>query len=233
LTDTQLNTWQDVRTEVLGRIHSRQWKPGEFIPREADLADEFGCARATVNRALRAVADAGLIERKRKAGTRVATTPVRTAKLRIPVIRHEIEDNNQTYSYRLISAKTLIPPANVRTNMGLRKKAKALKVVALHLADNTPYVFEQRWINTEAVPDILNIDLLIENANEWLVMNAPFSDGDIAFSAMQADDAIAETLGAKTNDALFVVDRTTWNGKIAITSVRMTFHSGYRMQTVV
>jgi len=154
LTDTQLNTWQDVRTEVLGRIHSRQWKPGEFIPREADLANEFGCARATVNRALRAIADAGLIERKRKAGTRVATTPVRTAKLRIPIIRQEIENKDQIYSYRLIASNTITPPKAIRANMRLKDETRVLKLRALHLADNRPYAYEERWINTAAVPDI-------------------------------------------------------------------------------
>lgn len=233
MTNTQINTWQEVRTEVLGRIHSRRWKPGELIPNEADLADEFGCARATVNRALQSVADTGLIERKRKAGSRVAATPVRTATLRIPIIRQEIEDKGQNYSYRLISSKIANPPAAVRENMNLGKKSKALKLTALHLADNKPYAFEERWINTDAVPDILSVDLAIENANEWLVKNAPFSAGDIEFSAIPANAKIAKTMASKINDALFVIDRTTWNDKTAITSVRMTFHARYRMQTVV
>jgi len=233
LTSTQINNWQDVRTEVLGRIRSKRWKPGELIPNEADLADEFGCARATVNRALRAVADAGLIERKRKAGTRVATTPVRTAKLRIPIIRQEIETRNQLYSYQLISSKTAVPPAAVRASMNLNTGTRALKLTALHLADRKPYVFEERWINTDAVPEFLSIDLATENANEWLVKNAPFSEGEITFSAAQAKASIAKTLGAKLNDALFVVNRTTWNDKTAITSVRLTFHEGYQMHTVV
>jgi len=233
LTNAQLNTWQDVRAEVLGRIHSRRWKPGELIPNEADLASEFGCARATVNRALRAVADAGLIERKRKAGTRVATAPVRTATLKIPIIRQEIENKNEHYAYQLIASKTKAPTATVRATMRLNKKAKALKLTALHLADNKPYAFEERWINTEAVPAILSVDLTSENANEWLVNNAPFSEGDITFSAMQANATIAKNLDANINDALFVIDRTTWNKGTSITSVRMIFHAGYQMQTLV
>ena len=44
--------WQAIRDEVKRRIHARDWKPGEPIPNEAELAEEFGCARATVNRAL-------------------------------------------------------------------------------------------------------------------------------------------------------------------------------------
>ena len=66
--------------------------PGEFIPNEADLALELGCARTTVNRALRAVAETGLLDRRRKVGTKVTTNPVRKATISIPIIRQEIED---------------------------------------------------------------------------------------------------------------------------------------------
>jgi GntR family histidine utilization transcriptional repressor len=83
--------WEDIRAEVLRRIRVRDWPPGGLIPTEETLAQEFGCARATVNRALRELAGAGVLERRRKAGTRVALLPVRKATLEIPVIRQEIE----------------------------------------------------------------------------------------------------------------------------------------------
>ena len=47
--------------EVERRIYTREWQPGQSIPNEADLAVEFRCARVTVNRALRTLADAGLL----------------------------------------------------------------------------------------------------------------------------------------------------------------------------
>ncbi len=76
----QAATWQSIRAEGLRRIHDGLWAPGARIPDEADLAGEFGCARATVNRALRSLAEDGFLERRRKGGTRVALTPVRKAR---------------------------------------------------------------------------------------------------------------------------------------------------------
>ena len=69
-------SWLGVQEEVLRRIRDREWQPGEQIPNEADLALELNCARTTVNRALRSIADSGLIQRRRKAGTFVALNPV-------------------------------------------------------------------------------------------------------------------------------------------------------------
>lgn len=72
-------SFRTIRDEMARRIAERRWLPGALIPGEEALAREFGAARATVNRALQELARAGLIERRRRAGTRVARHPVREA----------------------------------------------------------------------------------------------------------------------------------------------------------
>ncbi|MGI9508442.1 MAG: UTRA domain-containing protein [Geminicoccaceae bacterium] len=227
----EIRSWQLVRDEVFRRIHAREWRPGQTIPNESDLADEFGCARATVNRALRALADDGLLNRRRKAGTTVAMHPVRKATLDIPLIRLEIENRGHAYGYALLSHDRVKPPSDIRARMRLEPSAKALHVTALHLADNEAYVSEDRWINIAAIPAIAEADLDAQSANEWLVMHAPFTRGDIAFSATAATRLEADILGTDIGAALFAIERSTWNHETAITSVRLTFSPGYRMHT--
>jgi GntR family histidine utilization transcriptional repressor len=228
-----INSWQAVHDEVLRRIHSREWRPGCSIPNEADLAAEFGCARATVNRALRALADAGLLDRRRKAGTVVAMHPVRKATLDIPIIRREIESRDQAYGYALLSSDRRRPPADIRARMRLASDASVLHATSLHLADGKAYVLDDRWINIAAVPAILDVDLETQSAHEWLVMQAPFTAGDIAFSAAGAGQLEAGIFQTPPGEALFVIERQTWDGDRAITSVRLTFAPGYRMHTTI
>jgi len=225
--------WQAVQDEVRRRIHAREWRPGDQIPNEADLALEFGCARATVNRALQALADTGLLDRRRKAGTFIAQHPVRRATLDIPIIRHEIENQGLTYGYQLLRRNRKRPTLNVRKKMKIGPDAAVLHVTSRHLAEGKPYVYEDRWVNIHSVPAILDVDLAHQSANEWLVTHAPFTAGDIAFSATTASGQEAKLLGIKAGDALFVIDRITWDNEMAITSVRLTFATGYRMHTTL
>jgi len=231
LTALSINNWQDVHSEVLHRIHSRQWKPGDQIPNEIELAREFGCARATVNRALQVLADSGLLDRRRKAGTRVAIHPVRKATLSIPIIKQEIEEKGLAYGYALISEARKKPPPDIRARMQISADAKILSVNTVHMADGKPYVFEDRWINVDAVPEVSSADFTKQSPNEWLVENKPFTSGDIAFSATLASQKQAEVLACKVGEALFVIERSTWDAQTAITSVRLTFAPGYRMHT--
>lgn len=233
MTTTEFSSWQAVQDEVRRRISSRQWKPGETIPNEANLSREFGCARATVNRALRGLAESGLLERRRRAGTRVATHPVRRATLEIPVIRREIEGKGFDYQYSLLSSKWAVPPIDMRARLQTKPGEKLLHVTCVHLADGRPYVFENRWINPMAVPEVVDVDFLRESANEWLVVNVPFEGGDITFSAMTAGRSEAEILSCREGEGLFVIDRTTWGKGKTITVVRLTFAPGHRMHTKI
>ena len=103
-------TYRDVKADILAKITQGIWPPGELVPNETELAENYGCARATVNRAMRELAEAGLIERRRKAGTRVRMAPIRQAKFNIPIVRREVESRGETYRYALVSRSVGPPP---------------------------------------------------------------------------------------------------------------------------
>ncbi len=225
-------TWQAIRDEALRRIRDREWPPGDRIPDEADLAREFGCARATVNRALRQLAEEGFLERRRKGGTRVPLTPVRKATFEIPIIRLDVEGRGQVHGYRLLTRETAVPPVEVAGALRLGAGQEFLHLRALHTADGVPFCFEDRWLNP-VTPGVGDADFAAISANEWLVREVAFSGGGIAFFALRADRVLAGVLGCEAGEALFGVERTTWAGSMPITAVRLTYAPGYRMDTLI
>lgn len=225
--------WQSVQDEVLRRIHARQWKPGDLIPNEADLALEFGCARTTVNRALRSLADSGLLDRRRKAGTRVALQPVAKATLDIAVIRTEIEDRGQKYGYQLIERSEVVPPTSISAAMGTDVDTALLRIRALHLANDAPYALEMRWINPNVATAAREETFRSISANEWLLKHVPYTHGEIVFSATAATKADALVLNCQEHSALLAIDRLTWDNEESVTKVRLIFKAGHQLQTVL
>ncbi|WP_305987805.1 GntR family transcriptional regulator [Roseibium sp. MMSF_3544] len=231
LTDT--NSWTGIREVLLRRIHDRIWQPGEQIPHEADLAEEFGCARTTVNRALRDLADSGLVVRKRKAGTRVAVNPPQRATLTIPIIREEVESIGGSYRHSVLERDLRPLPAMLHGAFQVSLGEDVLFLKTLHFSNERPYAFEERYINLEAAPAARDLSFKEVSANEWLVHNAPYSHGDLSFFAVNADDKLSGKLDAATGTALFAMERITWAGDLPITHVRLIFAPGYRMRTEI
>ncbi|MGV8987865.1 MAG: GntR family transcriptional regulator [Cypionkella sp.] len=223
--------WEDIRAEVMARIRSRAWAPGALIPGEEALALEFGVARATVNRALSELARSGVLERRRKAGTRVAAMPVRKATLDIPVIRAEVEARGETYGLRLLRLEITRPPLSVAARLG-GETMQMVHLCTLHLASGRPYAVEDRWLNQKVLPQPMP-DFAEVSANEWLVAHVTFSTGDIAFSAEPASAAEAEALAVPAGTAVFVTERCTWSPEVPITWVRLVHAPGYRLSTLL
>lgn len=231
MTQSARLSWKEVRDRIKAGILDRTYAPGDKLPRDADIAEQLGCARSTVQRAMRDLADAGLVERKRKGGTHVRMDPVTRATLDIPITRLEVEKRGSVYGYTLIDQTCTEPPREISGKLELSAPRKMLRVRALHLADHKPHMFEDRWISTETAPEILKVDLSRESANEWLVHNKPYTRCDLRFYAISADPEIARLLEIAEGSALLVIERSTWFEAAPITLVKAYTAPGYQLWT--
>lgn len=223
------NTWQSVRNEVLTRIRSREWAPGQLIPTEQELAQELRCARATVNRALRELADSGVVERRRKVGTRVAATPTRRATLEIAMIRDEIEAIGASYDYVLRRCEVIAPPAHVARNLQLTSGDKVLVAKSKFLADGKPYCCEIIWMNLALLPPVAPQDLAKVPAHEWLASNVALTHGRFAILAEGASGDCADNLAVTPGTPVLAIERTNWSDKTPVSFARQFYPPGHRM----
>jgi len=229
MTTTRSHTWQDIQARIRDNIKNRTWSPGDLIPGEAALAEQYGCARTTVNRALRELASTGVIDRKRKAGTRVAVQKTRRVTAEIPVIRAQVEKQNKTYHFDLLKIKQLSPARRIRDNMRIKPNCSALHIRSVHYADDTPFIYEDRWINTQTISEILTVDLSKTSANEWLVKNVPFTSGEFIVEASAASKTVAKALKVSVSEPVLVSRRITWLDKQSVTSVKLYYTAGFQM----
>jgi GntR family histidine utilization transcriptional repressor len=223
--------FRTVKATVLSGIESGRWGPGAQLPGEVDLAESLGVARATVNRAMRELAEEGLIERRKRAGSRVVAAPRREARFRIPVVREEIEATGAPYRYTLVSDAVIAAPGAVRARMGLVEGARVRHVLCLHAAGARSFQLEERWISLEALPEAAHADFRTRGPTEWLIAAVPFSEVEVSFLAEAAAPQWAALLGMEPGDPVFIAERTTWWQGRSVTHVRLRFHAGYRMTT--
>lgn len=221
--------YREIEAALRQRIESGAWPPGAPIPKEAELAREFDCTRPTVARAMIALVGEGLIERRRRAGSRVAPTRMRAAVMHVPRVRDEIEASGRVYGYRLILREMKPPPPAIWALFG---SGDALHLRCVHRADGQPHQVEDRWINLAAAPAAAVESFAHTGPNDWLVATLPFTRAEHVLSAALADGAEARTLGIAERAPVFVILRTTWLGRNAVTRVRLV-HPGaeFRLST--
>ncbi|MEO0390743.1 MAG: GntR family transcriptional regulator [Pseudomonadota bacterium] len=224
-------SWKDVRDGIHDAILTGRYGPGDRLPRDADIAQDLQCARSTVQRAMQDLADSGLIERRRKGGTRVRPDPVTRTTLDIPITRHEVEQKGGRYQHQVIAQSLAAAPHEVMAACEITQPHQMLRVEALHLSDGRPYILEDRWISLDTVPEAQGVDFTAQSANEWLVLHRPYTRCDVRFYAVQALDQVAGLLQCAPGTALMVIERTTWIEAQPITTVKAITAPGYQVLT--
>lgn len=225
--------WTEIRRDLLARIQSGLWKPGDTIPREVELAAHYGCTRSTVGRALRDLATAGFLERRRKGGTTVSANPVRKAPLEVPIIADAIRKSGKEAGYRLLEYREAPPPAGVSARLGLDPAAPLVFIAALYLADGLPHQVEHRWLVPAAVPG-LEVEMIRQNpVDEWLLQTAPLTRATIEIEAVGAPEPVAGALQMPVGGAILRVTRQSWNQSRPIGVLQLYHAPGGKICTAI
>lgn len=212
-----------IRSDFEARILAGELAPGDRLPIEQELMQHYGCARMTVNKALSALVAAGLIDRRKKAGTFVARPRVHSMVLDVPDIAAQVRERGQVYTYAPIVRSLRRPDAARIEETALAGNGALLQVDGLHLADAVPLALEHRLVSTNAVPEIADADLRDVPPGSWLLQHVPWTEAENRISAVAASEEEARLLGIPTGAACLCVERRTWRGPEGITNVRQVF----------
>jgi GntR family histidine utilization transcriptional repressor len=216
-----------IRADVEGRIRSGEWRPGDRIPFEHEFVAQYGCARATVGKALTSLARAGLIERRRKAGSFVAMPHVQSAALDIPDIGAVIQSRGEAYRFVLSRRAIRSVDAVDQDQQRLGAKGKLLWLKGTHFAGDTPFAAEDRAISLATVPEAEAVAFDHLAPGSWLLGHVPWTHARHRIGAISAGAGWSARLQVPASEACLVVERWTWKavagGEAPVTFARQVF----------
>ncbi|UAL11633.1 histidine utilization repressor [Caulobacter segnis] len=214
---------QRIRSDIEAKIRSGEWAPGHRAPTEAELLDQYGCSRMTVNKAMTALVEAGLIVRRKRAGSFVARPKVHAPVLNIPDIQSEIIARGEAYAFRLLARAVRKADRDSAEEVELAAGGKLLALEGVHDAGGRPFALEQRLVGLKAAPGMEAADFTEHPPGAWLLEHVAWTEAESRISAINADAADARLLALDEGAACLVVDRRTWREGQHVTRVRQVF----------
>jgi GntR family histidine utilization transcriptional repressor len=212
-----------IRTELEHRIVSGEWPPGHRIPSEHDLMDRYACSRMTMNKVLSGMASTGLIVRRRRAGSFVATPRGDRAVLEIQDFATEAKRLGYVYRHEILSRRIEQPDAARALALGLTAGGKVVRISCLHLMDDVPNAYEDRVISLATVPAAQQEGFRAVSPGTWLLANVPWTRAEHVIRAANADARLSAMLRLKPAAACLVLERRTWHQGALVTEVRLTY----------
>jgi GntR family transcriptional regulator len=194
--------------ELALRARMVAMRPGERLPSDAELCDEFGVSRMTARNAMQRLAEDGLVQRIPGRGTFVASPPSRRHADRLMAFSHEMERHGRTPSSRLLAREVRAATDAEAGILELRGAEPVVAVRRLRLADAVPMAVESAVLIGRTVDVVMAADLEAGSLHEALAgAGLQLRRGIATISAEAATAEDASLLGVAVGFPLLVERR--------------------------
>lgn len=199
-----------MKEDLLRRVQSGEWRPGELVPSENALAAEYAVSVGTARKAIEELADQRLLVRQRGRGTTVAMHNQREQ-----IQRHYRLETDE--GVRLNREATYLDVTAARANatearaFGINRGASISRVRRLRSANNRPFVIEYLTLREDIMPgigalvDATRPQILYELLErQYHIIIAKVQE---QVTAVKADAADAELLGVPVGEPMLQIER--------------------------
>ena len=140
--------YQQIKSLILQSLQAGEWKPGDAIPSEMELAGRFRVSQGTVRKAIDELAAEHLLVRRQGKGTFVATHAEQHTQFRF--LRLE-PDNGDRASVgpaqrHIVQCRRLRAPVDIAHALGLRSGDSVLQVRRVLSFQQQPTILEDIWL---------------------------------------------------------------------------------------
>lgn len=201
-----------IKTLITQGLQSGEWKPGEAIPSEGELARRYGVSQGTVRKAIDEMAAENLLIRRQGKGTFVATHQEARAQFRF--LRLAPDDaRDEVASSRVLDCRRIKASAEIARALALRAGDAVVAIRRVLSFDGVPTVFDALWLNGAVFKGLTAERIAAYQGPLYGFFEAefgtPMTRAEERIRAVAADDVSAGVLAVAPGAPLLEVERVS------------------------
>ena len=208
--DERLPRYQRLADQLRHKVLEGDWRPGDRVPSENELSEEFSIAPGTARQALAQLVNEGILERFHGKGTFVRSPSFDRSLFRFFRFQSDAQEIVIPES-RILSIGRSHAPDHVARHLNIARNADAIAISRLRLLDAQPVLIEEIWLPASIFEPLLELD-----PDDMGPLLYPIYDVKCGALIAQAEEVLtveaasAETAGILRLDAgapIIVIDR--------------------------
>jgi GntR family transcriptional regulator len=208
--------YQQIKVLILRSLQAGEWKPGELIPSEMELAVRYRVSQGTVRKAIDELAAENLVMRRQGKGTFVATHAEQHVQYRFLRLMPDSGDlsSEGPAERQVIDCKRLRAPADIARPLALRTGDAVLQLRRVLAFQGTPTIVEDVWLPGGPFKGMTADRLASYNGPMYALFETEFGvrmvRAEEKIRAIGADAAAAQLLGVAAGEPLLSVERIAY-----------------------
>lgn len=205
--------YEQIKVFLTQSLIAGEWKPGESIPSEIELAARFNVSQGTVRKAIDALAMENILIRRQGKGTFVATHKEEQSKLRFLRLT-SADGHKQPLNNQLLSCKRLKASAEISQLTGLKKGTAVIEIQRLLTFSGEPKILDYIIVQAKFFRG-LNSSRINENNGSLYSMyetvyGIPMVRAEEKLTAVAASAEEGQLLHVQTGFPLLKVERVAY-----------------------
>ena len=148
-----------IREIIRSKIEDGEYKPGEEIPPETQLAKLYGLNRLTVRNAITALVNEGLLKRVHGKGLYVTGKMIERNLGELGGFTQTTREKNAVPGRKLLFRTRRPAGIKYAKTFSIAPESEIFYIRRMFLADNEPVSIEDTYIPCDVCPDLENVDL--------------------------------------------------------------------------
>ena len=219
--------YAQIKQDLRHKIETGELVAGQQVPSEHQLCALFSVSRMTARRALSDLVDEGILMRSQGTGTFVADARPMSSMLTIRSISDEIKQRGHDYHSHVITLETRRANAQQAAWLSLEEGSNIYMSLVLHLENNLPVQWEQRFVNPHMAPAFIQQNFNETTANLYLSKVAPLTEADHVVEAVLPNEEQARWLQITPQQPCLQIGRRTFSSG-GVVSYALLLHPGNR-----
>lgn len=137
--------YQQIKALLMQSLQSGEWRPGELIPSEVELAGRFKVSQGTVRKAIDELASENLVVRRQGKGTFVATHHEARAQFRFLRLMPDVGEPHYAEN-RILDVKRLRAPAEIARLLDLKAGDSVVFIERVQSFEGAATIMEELWL---------------------------------------------------------------------------------------
>lgn len=206
--------YRQIRQLIVSALDQGEWKPGELIPSEMDLAARFQVSQGTVRKAIDELAAENLLVRRQGKGTFVATHHEARAQYRFLRVQSDSGPDVPAQS-RFLECRPMRASAEIAGQLELKTGDPVVFVRRLLSFDAVPTVLDDIWLPGAAFRGLTAERLSQYHGPLYGLFETEFGTRMIRaeerIRAVAAEGDVIEFLGVDSGAPLLLVERLSYS----------------------
>ena len=208
--------YQQIKVLILKGLQAAEWKPGELIPSEMELAARFRVSQGTVRKAIDELAAENLVIRRQGKGTFVATHAEQQVQYRFLRLMPDSGDisSEGPAERQIVDCKRLRATADIARPLALRTGEAVLQLRRVLAFQGMPTIVEDVWLPGGPFRGLTASRLAVYGGPMYALFEIEFGvhmvRAEEKIRAVAADAVAARLLDIKQGEPLLSVERIAY-----------------------